>query len=625
MFRLRFLGLAALLAIPLAPAAAQASTPSPIVFAADRAPSVTGDIYRLSPDGHLVNLTHSPNQDTRPLVSPDGKTIAFLSQRGNTVSVYEMGIDGRGLVRVGPSLSPQGQYPYLAWQPRGNRIALTGGGSSLRTSLWILRAGHRPIPVPRSGDPTLPSWSPDGHVVLVYSYGRRVARAFSATGRPVFSISAAKPFSSWSSSGLVAIETATGVGVHDESGHLRFRVQGQSSGGPAWSPNGQLLAALVGGKLEVLTQTGSVVLRKPVSGDHGLVWDGNGRVVLGGFSPCQCMARSVDIRTGAVSSASDNWFAPRSADGKFAILTSRSGSEFALRVAPARGGSGKTYGHVPACWEDMAEVASADSLQFVGRGRSLVYESWGFCDPPFSNLYSSAQDGSGLHRITNTQGQETQPAVSPDGSEIAYVWAQLTGLSCAGCSDGIRLVDADGTALRTLTNPQNCTFDDPPTWSPDGSTILFAETTCDSGGELFTVPAGGGHPHDLGILGSEPAWGPSRIAYVGSDQSHRGLWTANPDGSDPVKLATVGSQPAWSFDGRLAYLLGQGGTTVVVGSTQTKLPFAQVVSLAWSPDGTRFVVTARKTKTATPDVFTVKTDGTDPVRLTTNYDALGAT
>jgi Tol biopolymer transport system component len=312
-----------------------------------------------------------------------------------------------------------------------------------------------------------------------------------------------------------------------------------------------------------------------------------------------------------------------SADGKLAIVTTRSASGFALRVVPTRGGSGKTYGTVPGCWEDMAQVAAADSLQFVGRGRSLVYESWGFCDPPFSNLYSIGQDGTGPHRITNTQAQETQPTVSPDGGEIVYVWAQLTGLSCAGCSDGIRIASADGTELRTLTNPDNCTFDDSPMWSPDGSAILFSETTCDSGGELFTIPAGGGSVHDLGILGSEPAWGPSRIAYVGSDKSDRGLWTANPDGTDPVKVATTGSQPAWSSDGRLAYLLVQGGTTVVVGSTQTKLPFAQVVSLAWSPDGSHFVVTARKTKTATPDVFTVKTDGTDPVRLTTNYDAGG--
>ena len=81
---------------------------------------------------------------------------------------------------------------------------------------------------------------------------------------------------------------------------------------------------------------------------------------------------------------------------------------------------------------------------------------------------------------------------------------------------------------------------------------------------------------------------------------------------------------AWSADGRLAYLLSSNGTTLVVGSSQVSLPFAQVTSLAWSIDGTRFVVTARKNGAPALDLYTVKTDGSDPVRLTTNYDASGA-
>jgi Tol biopolymer transport system component len=63
---------------------------------------------------------------------------------------------------------------------------------------------------------------------------------------------------------------------------------------------------------------------------------------------------------------------------------------------------------------------------------------------------------------------------------------------------------------------------------------------------------------------------------------------------------------------------------VKVGSNSVHLPFASVSSLAWSPDGTHFVVVAQKTKTAFPDVYTVKIDGTNPVRLTKNYDASSA-
>jgi Tol biopolymer transport system component len=66
------------------------------------------------------------------------------------------------------------------------------------------------------------------------------------------------------------------------------------------------------------------------------------------------------------------------------------------------------------------------------------------------------------------------------------------------------------------------------------------------------------------------------------------------------------------------------GTTVVVGSTQVQLPFVQLTSLAWSPDGTRFVVTAQKTQTSPIEVYSVRTDGTDPIRLTTGYNARSA-
>ena len=72
----------------------------------------------------------------------------------------------------------------------------------------------------------------------------------------------------------------------------------------------------------------------------------------------------------------------------------------------------------------------------------------------------------------------------------------------------------------------------------------------------------------LGIAGSDPAWGPSRIAY-GTESG--GIWTVNPDGSHPSKVAAKGNDPAWSSDGRLAYRLGQSGPTVVVGTPSSQM------------------------------------------------------
>jgi hypothetical protein len=57
-----------------------------------------------------------------------------------------------------------------------------------------------------------------------------------------------------------------------------------------------------------------------------------------------------------------------------------------------------------------------------------------------------------------------------------------------------------------------------------------------------------------------------------------------------------------------------------VQGKKVALPFAQVRSLAWSPDGTRFLVAARAKGMPTFDLYIIKTDGTDPVRLTQNLD-----
>jgi Tol biopolymer transport system component len=623
MSRAWLLGLPALLAILLCPAAGHASTPSLIVFSADRAPLVTGEIYRLDPSGHLVDLSNSPYQDTNPAVSSDGKRVAFVSDRGGKTAVYEVGIHGRGLVRVGPSLSPlsdAGCPAVLAWQPHGHVLAVTAC-ANLNGRLWIIRRGQKPLKLlqGKNGVEAL-SWSPDGRV-LVASPFRGVFRAFGPDGRALWKADGSC-CGSWSTQGLFAVPLGSRVGfqVDDESGHVRFKASGSVSSNLAWSSGGRL-AIIRQNRLEVRTASGSLVFAKSVAGQHGLVWADDRRVIVGAYGSCLCKARAVDVRTGKVSSASANWFGPLSPDRKLAIVTPRAkpGKPFALGVARPAGGAIKTYARVGGCYGDGEWMPAATSVQFVGRSRSIVYQSWNYCDEPFANLYAIAPDGTGLRRLTNVQAQETQPAISPDGSEIAYVWADANGLSCKGCSDGIRVASADGTGQRTLTNPDDCTFDDSPTWSPDGSTILFSETGCDSAGEMYTVAVAGGPAHDLGVAGSEPAWGPSKIAYVGP----HGLWTANPDGSDPVQVAAVGNDPAWSTDGRLAYRIGRLGTTVVVGSTHVTLPFASVTSLAWSPEGTRFVVTARKTKTAPLDVYAVRIDGTDPVQLTRNYDALG--
>lgn len=119
------------------------------VFIAD---PVTGDLF---------NVTRSPQSEDRyPCWSPDGKEIAFCSDRNNSTNLYVCGADGSKVRRV--ITSPAVCY-MPSWQatPDGGRIVLGMHGAkpemaSVRpdgTDLRMLGIGH---------DPTL---SPDGKLI----------------------------------------------------------------------------------------------------------------------------------------------------------------------------------------------------------------------------------------------------------------------------------------------------------------------------------------------------------------------------------------------------------------------------------------------------------------------------
>jgi hypothetical protein len=128
-----------------------------------RLPSVSGEIYVVHPNGRRADLSRSPAQDVAPTVSWDGKKVAFVSDRTPKGAVYEVGIDGRGLVRVSPRTRlGWDSSTTLAWQPHGERLALDA-----TDGLWIVDHGRKPVKVSGRGDEfAAKPWSPDGHVFL---------------------------------------------------------------------------------------------------------------------------------------------------------------------------------------------------------------------------------------------------------------------------------------------------------------------------------------------------------------------------------------------------------------------------------------------------------------------------
>jgi Tol biopolymer transport system component len=314
------------------------------------------------------------------------------------------------------------------------------------------------------------------------------------------------------------------------------------------------------------------------------------------------------------------------ADGTEAVaeLFAKTRSLVVTRLA----GGSHTLATAPSCGDEN----TFSNLQFLPGGRGVVYAS--SCGSPAGDIYSVAPDGTALRNLTKTAAaDDTQPAVSPDGRSIAYVQDAFAG-NCHGCPHSLWLMNADGTGAHALPNAPDSAgtpYDDSPSFSPDGTQILFNRSGPSSSG-LAVEPAAGGDARALGVPGfaNDPAWGPQRIAYSGNR-----VVTAAPDGTVDRPATRSGRVlhgiPAWSAQGRLAVLDSANGKLTLYIADIT-MPGARIAlpgltapfpagAPAWSPDGTR-IAFAAVDREGVGDVYTIGVDGHDLRRVTHDLGAV---
>jgi TolB protein len=141
-------------------------------------------------------------------------------------------------------------------------------------------------------------------------------------------------------------------------------------------------------------------------------------------------------------------------------------------------------------------------------------------DDPSSTLYLARADGTGVHGLIGHRLSPGTPAWSPDGGWLAF-----------GAGDGIYRVRPDGSELRRLYKEDFLT--NPPllAWSPSGRRLAFI----DNDGGLYLLAAAGGRPQRLlkladAAFADAPSWSPdgTRIVFSATaDGKTDGLYIVN--------------------------------------------------------------------------------------------------
>ena len=113
-----------------------------------------------------------------------------------------------------------------------------------------------------------------------------------------------------------------------------------------------------------------------------------------------------------------------------------------------------------------------------------------------STLRKQPSTGGEILPLVSMPGQQDTPAISPDGSQVAYAYS-------GGPNPGIYIALIGGEKPLQLTQSDS---DSNPAWSPDGRQIAFARFSDSSGQKkLYVIPALGGTERRV-YMASFPKW-----------------------------------------------------------------------------------------------------------------------
>jgi tRNA A-37 threonylcarbamoyl transferase component Bud32 len=202
--------------------------------------------------------------------------------------------------------------------------------------------------------------------------------------------------------------------------------------------------------------------------------------------------------------------------------------------------------------------------RYIATGAWDEYAAWSPLDDGQIAIATTADNnseihfgtGSNLHRLTFNTVRDEWPTWSPDGGRIAHSNYQFD-------KGDIFVTDVSTSESKWLYGTEG--DDNQPAWSPDGRWIVFVRRSNekDAFGQLVLILADGASPSRLTeAYASNPAWSPDSewIVFVrGLDSNGNGeldekdetdLWAIQPASGSLIPLvqaAGVDSAPSWTY------------------------------------------------------------------------------
>ena len=200
---------------------------------------------------------------------------------------------------------------------------------------------------------------------------------------------------------------------------------------------------------------------------------------------------------------------------------------------------------------------------------------------------------------------------------------RIAFIAPAGRNKELWVMDLDGAGARALTADRSIALS--PSWSPDGSLLVFSTYRDGGSSHLYVVPAAGGRLYQISArpgLNTSPAYSPDgrEIACTLSKDGNSEIYVLDARGGSPRRLTdnrAIDTSPCWSPTGReIAFTSDRSGSPQVHvmdrdGGNVRRLTYevSYTDSPAWSPRGDLIAMVSR-TSTGF-DIYVCVADGTN--------------